>query len=193
MTIGLSVYAREILAILTTEKYAPAWAVVPLLVPASIFSSLYIFAPGLAIAKRTSTIAFINIAGATINTVLNLLFIPIWGIEGAALATLTSTIIVFGLYMVFSQRSYFVPHAWGRLVLAGLVTIVIVAVGGVYVSNSLVHLAIKAVLIVVAGGLYILLGLVTLTEFREIIVIVRSETVKRSRKFGKRVTPSPSE
>jgi O-antigen/teichoic acid export membrane protein len=191
VTIGLSLYSREILAILTTEQYASAWAVVPLLVPASIFSTLYIFAPGLAIAKKTSAIALINIAGATINTILNFLFIPVWGIEGAALATLTSTIIVFGCYMFFSQRSYSVPHSWGRLVAAGVITIGIVAAGNQMAESTVLNLVVKAALIVVAGGIYLVLGLVTPAEFKRILLIVRSETLKLMRRLSKQPPVQP--
>lgn len=183
LTIGLSLYAREILAIMTTPQYVPAWSVVPLLVPASIFSALYIFAPGLAIAKKTAAIAFINIMGATVNTALNFLMIPLIGIEGAALATLTSSVIVFCVYMYFSQRSYHVPHVWGRLLAASLITIVIVVFGGRIAGTSFIELGVKALLLVLAAGSFLFVGLITLQEVGRIIQTVRSEATKLIRKL----------
>ena len=80
-------FAREILVIVATPTFYPAAAVVPLLAPALLLSSMYVFAPGLAIAKRTGPIAAIHISSALLNTALNLTLIPLLGISGAALAT----------------------------------------------------------------------------------------------------------
>lgn len=123
----LSLFAQPIVRVLAPESYSAAASVVPILVLAVLFSSMYIFAPGLDIEKRTGMIAAINLSAALLNTALNFAFISIWGIEGAALATLVSFLCAFCLYMWFSQRLYPVPHEWGKLLPA--VVTVVVAVG----------------------------------------------------------------
>jgi O-antigen/teichoic acid export membrane protein len=118
MSLGLAMFADEIIAVFTTPEFYPGAIVVPILAPALILSGMYVLAPGLAIAKRTGSIALISIGGATLNTVLNLLLIPILGISGAALATLIGAASMFAAYMIISQRLYPVPHAWTPLALA---------------------------------------------------------------------------
>tara|TARA_Y100000588_G_C14267732_1_gene930769 strand:+ start:2975 stop:4432 length:1458 start_codon:yes stop_codon:yes gene_type:complete len=114
----LSVFAKEILVLITTPNYYSADKVVIFLVPAILLANMHIFAPGISIAKKTYLILVINILGAALNTLLNWLLIPVYGISGAALATLLGSLCVFCGYMVFSQRLYFVPHEWKRLAVA---------------------------------------------------------------------------
>lgn len=164
VAVGLSLFAREILIVVTTPDYYAAAVVVPLLAPALILSAMYVFAPGLGIAKRTGLQAVITIAGAVLNTGLNFLLIPVWGIVGAAAATLISAAIVFSAYMVTSQRLYFVPHQWRAIVVATLLAGVVCAIGAMVALPPLPALAVKALLalLVVAG--VVGLGLLNLTE-----------------------------
>jgi O-antigen/teichoic acid export membrane protein len=159
MTAFLSLFAREILALLTTPRYYAAWPVVPLLVPATILAAMYIFAPGLALAKKTGIFAAINIGGAVLNTALNQVFIRLWGIEGAALATLVSSGVVFALFMVFSQRNYPVPHHWSRLALGALATTVIIIIG-LPISSTLPGILMKVGLLIVNAALFLALRFV---------------------------------
>src|SRR5688500_2950455 len=126
---GLSIWAPEILRVFTTPDYYAAGAVVPLLTPAVLLANMYVFMPGLAIAKQTRTIGVITIAGAVLNTSLNLLLIPILDVRGAALATLLSATAIFVAYVRTSQRTYPVPHRWGPLLVAVAVYVPLVWVG----------------------------------------------------------------
>ena len=162
--LALSLFAPEILRVLTTPSYFGAAVVVPFLVPALILANLYVFMPGLGIAKQTAAFAVINVSGGLLNVVLNLLLIPALGIVGAALATLTSAACVFAAYAVSSQRIYPVPHRWGRLGLA------IAAVAAVYVGVAQVDvappgsIALKLAAMLVALGAIAALGLLRRTD-----------------------------
>ncbi len=166
LVIALSLFSREILLLLTTPDYAAAWSVVPLLVPATVLSSMYVFAPGLSIAKKTGIIAAINLAGAVLNTILNLSLIPPLGIEGAALATLLSTAAVFAAYMVFSQREYPAPHRWLPLLAGVVMTIAVVALGGQIGAPSLPAVALKLILLVGVGVLFLPADLLLADDLR---------------------------
>ncbi len=115
MFLGVSLFAKEILMILTIPAYYEAANIVVFLVPAILLSNMYIFAPGAAIEKKTHLILWINVAGAVLNILLNALLIPNFGISGAAVAKLTSYSLVFGAYMLYSQKLYYVPHDWKLL------------------------------------------------------------------------------
>jgi len=123
--VGLALFSTEILRIFTTPAYYPAWRVIPLLAAAILLSSMYIFAPGLWIAKRTKAIAAINIVVAFLNTALNFALIPLFGISGAALATLMSAAVWFCLLMTLSQKLYFVPHQWTKIAVSTAVALLL--------------------------------------------------------------------
>ena len=110
--LGLSLFASEILRTMTTQAYYGAATIIVYLVPALLLANMYIFAPGIGIAKRTQYLIWINIGGALLNGALNYALIPILGIIGAALATMLNYLAVFVCYMVLSQRLYYVPHKW---------------------------------------------------------------------------------
>jgi O-antigen/teichoic acid export membrane protein len=84
------------------------------------------FAPGLGLAKRTRTIAVLNVAAAVLNTALNFLLIPRLGLMGAAVATLIGSIFTAVAYVILGSRHYRVPHAWpGLLGAAGVGALVL--------------------------------------------------------------------
>ena len=118
LSLTLAMFADEIIRALTTPSFYGGSVVVPILAPALLLSGMYVLAPGLAISRRTGSIALISIGGAGLNTVLNLLLIPGLGIQGAALATLLGAAAMFGAYMIVSQTLYPVPHEWTSLALA---------------------------------------------------------------------------
>ena len=114
--LGLTLFSKEILWLLTTPSYYEASKVVIFLVPAILFSQMYMFAPGTGIAKKTFYIMWINVVAAIMNIGLNWLLIPKLGFQGAALATFCSHISVFAIKMSVSQRYYFIPFNWKPII-----------------------------------------------------------------------------
>ena len=166
MILGLALFAPELLALLATEDYASAARVVPLLALSTVLGGMYIFAPGLVIAKRTRTIAGINLVAAAINATLNFVLIPIIGLYGAAGSTLLATAVSFMLYMRFSQKLYPVPHDWGRLATAAAITAASAA-AGLLVNGSTLPYGMDVLvrmLIFVASVLLLLLQMIGWSE-----------------------------
>jgi len=126
---GLCLYSREVLSLLTGPDYRAAWSILPLLAAASLLANMYIFVPGLWIAKRTKAIAAINAGAALLNLALNFLLVPRWGTTGAAVAALLTGLCSFSGYLTGSQISYPVPHRRGRLLGGAVVGGVAAAVG----------------------------------------------------------------
>jgi len=164
----LSLFAKEIMQLITTSAYYSAATVVIYLVPAILLSNMYIFAPGIAIAKKTHLILYINVGGAVLNAAFNWLLIPQLGIAGAALATLLGYACVFAAYMSISQRLYFVPHQWRPLGLsvAG-VTALAFLIPPLNLSAS-ESIAVKALALMGACVLFIMAGLVQSSELRHV-------------------------
>ncbi|MGH1366140.1 MAG: oligosaccharide flippase family protein [Calditrichia bacterium] len=125
----LSLFGLEMLMLLTTPAYYGAAIVIPSLVVSTFLSQMYIFTPGLGIARKTGYLATINIAGGVINVILNWVLLQWLGILGAALATLFSYMLIFSINMYFSQKFYHVPHSPIILLRALLFATLLIAVG----------------------------------------------------------------
>jgi O-antigen/teichoic acid export membrane protein len=171
---GLSLFAPEFLRVFTTPAYVDGARVVPLLAPAVVLSGMYIFAPGLALAKRTGGMALITVAGALLNTGLNFLLVPRLGIVGAAAATFTSALAVFGMYMAASQRLYPVPHRWPRIAAAVLCAAAVMAVAPRLRLDPLAAVAAKAGLLALFAMLLVAARVVQAGEVRRAWHLVRA-------------------
>lgn len=119
MFLALSLFATPLVRILSAPAYQSAATVVPLLVVATLFANIYMFAPGLMIAKRTRTMAKVTLTAGVANLVLALALVPPLGIVGAGIATALSSAGWFVALMYASQRHYPVPHTFSRLLAAG--------------------------------------------------------------------------
>lgn len=171
---GVSLYAKELVGLLATPAYYGAASVVALLAAATLLSQTYMFAPGLSIANKTGTIGMISVAGAAMNTGLNVAFIPIWGIQGSAFANLASAAVVFTVYMAYSQKLYCVPHQWGKLGLSvALVSSVIVGCGFLPLTQR-AGIGIKAALILGVAAAFIRIGIVEVADVRQAICLLSS-------------------
>jgi len=171
--LGLALFARDILAIFTTPAYYGAATVIPLLAPAVLLAGMYIFAPGLAIEKRTTTIAAISISVAVVNTALNFSLIPILGIRGAALSTLLSASLGFALYMVLSQRLYHVPHRWRLLASAAVATVLAGVTCNLFSFGFWWDFLMRVAAIIAVGLLLLQLGLISSSDLRRGVEQVR--------------------
>lgn len=126
---ALALFSPEVIAVFSGAAYRAAQDVLPVLAVASLLTTLYIFAPGTFLEKRTGVVAAINIAAAGVNLALNLILIPALGIRGAALATCCAAAVAFSGFMVSSQRLYPVPHTWRKIGNAGGLALALVASG----------------------------------------------------------------
>jgi len=116
--LSITLFSKDILFLLTTPAYHEASELVIYLVPALLLSKMYIFSPGISIAKKTKLILLINICGAFLNFILNYILIPEFGITGGGIAKLLSCFAVFLAYVVIGQWYYPLPHNWSRIVAA---------------------------------------------------------------------------
>jgi O-antigen/teichoic acid export membrane protein len=123
---ALAVLAPTIVALAAPPSYKPAADVVPFLVLSYVLYGLYILmVTGMGVTKKTGPIALVAIVGALVNIGLNLLFLPRWGMQAAALATVGAYALMVGGAWFYSQKVYPVPYDWRRIAhitVAALVT-----------------------------------------------------------------------
>ena len=109
MFIGASVLvagAKIFTDILLADSYYASWHYVPVLVAATVFSSLVSFLGSVYFLEKKSTLSMLTaMLGALINVVLNFIMIPDHGAMGAAVATLVSYLAVF-VIRAYDTRHY---------------------------------------------------------------------------------------
>lgn len=111
--------------ILLNDSYYTAWTFMPVLLVATVFSSLVTFIGTIyTVKKRTAMSLVTAAAGAGLNIILNLILIPKMGAQGAGIATAISYFAVFVLRAIHSKT--FMPFdlkAW-KLALNTLIVLV---------------------------------------------------------------------
>lgn len=121
----LTLFSSNIMVLMTTTSYHKASSLMIILVPAVLLASMYIFSPGITIAKKTHYIMLISVSGGVLNVILNYILIPLIGIHGAGLSTLISYAVIFVLYTILGQRLYYIPHNWIRIFLITSITFIL--------------------------------------------------------------------
>lgn len=115
---GSIIFAKEMVILFTTEAFYSSHSLIAILVLVVFFSNMYIFAPGIGIAKKTKLTAMITIISAILNTILNYTLIPIFGLKGAAYASLISAIVAFFMYLLLAYKYYPIPYKTKELFLS---------------------------------------------------------------------------
>ena len=102
---GLTAFAKLCAILLFDDSYYTAWQYMPVLLLATVFSSLVTFMGSVYLVEKKSLNSFYtSLIGALVNLALNLLLIPFWGAQGAALATFACYLVVFVIRAVNTQR-----------------------------------------------------------------------------------------
>ena len=99
--------------------YWSGLSIVPIVMGAYFFNGLSVnFSAGVYIRKRTRYLPAITGSAALANIALNFALAPIWGIWGAAWATLGAYMVLAALMYRVSRRLYPLQYEWGRVALA---------------------------------------------------------------------------
>lgn len=102
----LIAFAKIFTKILVSDEFYPSWQYIPILSVATIFSSLVTFMGSVYLVEKKSVLSFVtSLIGAVINVALNLTLIPVWGANGAALATFACYFVVF-IIRAINARKY---------------------------------------------------------------------------------------
>lgn len=137
LSLGLSLYAQEIILWLSGPAYLPGAVLVDWLVPATLLSQMYVFFPGLALARRTMTQLSITVLSGFVALSLNLILIPTAQGQGAAISTLITAVLYLGVWARISQQSYRLPIRLGRIALAVFTYMVLLGAASIMKSFEL--------------------------------------------------------
>ncbi len=110
----LTVFAKVITTMLTTPEFYSAWTYMPILNMATTFACLSNFLGSVYMVEKRSLSTFFNIlVGAVLNVVLNFFLIPVYGAQGAAIATFVSYFVMFFIKMIHTRK--YVKIKWNFL------------------------------------------------------------------------------
>ncbi len=116
--LALSIFSKEIVELFSGSKsFLPAYEIVPIILFSYVFFGMSMISSlGMYLTSKTSYVAVITIVSAAVNIFLNFIFIPVYGILGAAVNTLIAFFILFVLSLATSNRYYNINFEGIRLV-----------------------------------------------------------------------------
>lgn len=132
----LSIFAPLILKIFTTSSYSGASSSVSFLAFSSIaIGSTYIAALPCGIAKKSTPLSVSIFLGAIINTILNFFLIPIFGKNGAAIATMvaysTSSIYLF----IIGNKLYPIPFHYRDAIVCYVISWALIGIDYIFLPS----------------------------------------------------------
>lgn len=121
---GYLLVCREILKIMGSEDYWIGEGIIPLIVVASYLQFLYSFPCNYEFFKgKTKMIAIGTGVAAVINIVINLFFVPQFGILATAASTVIAYLVLFLMHDIFARRLGDYDFSWG-FYLKGMIPVI---------------------------------------------------------------------
>lgn len=172
----LSLFSREVLMVFArSEEYYTAALFVPLLSLTFVFKGMqYLYSLSFHYVKKTHYNAVIVFGGVALNFLLNFILIPRYGIWGAAIATVISSLGLAAAFYLVSQAFYAVHYKVGTIggmlfLAVGVLTISL----RMQVASPYLSILIKLGLTILYGVLLFVLKIFSFSELKRLINVVR--------------------
>ena len=102
---GVIAFTKVAMKLLTSDEFYDSWKYVPLLSVAMVFTAFASFTGTVYTLNKKSVMSFLTaFIGASSNIILNLALIPTLGVQGAAIATVASYLLVFIVRCISVKR-----------------------------------------------------------------------------------------
>lgn len=137
--------------ILYANEFFVAWKYVPYLLVSVFFGALAGFFGGIfAAVKDSKTCAVSTVAGAAVNTILNIVLIPYYGINGAAVATLIAYYVSWVIRFHVSKKIIKMKYNNIRVHIVNLLLILQM----IYAVNESHMYIVQVIIIIITAVLY---------------------------------------
>lgn len=172
----LSLFSREVLMIFArNQAYFAASFFVPLLSLTFVFKGMqYLYSLAFHYVKKTRYNAAIVFGGVALNFLLNFILIPRYGIWGAAIATVISSVSLATAFYLFSQSFYAVRYKVGTI--GGMLVLAIAVLlfsFKMQVASPYLSILIKLGLALLYGVLLFVLRIFSFSELKRLMNVVR--------------------
>lgn len=176
--LALSLYAREILLLATSESFLDAERIIPLVVLANLFWGVfYMTNVGIQLKKKTVYVPIIIAITAVTNLGLNywLIQIPDFSLMGAGIASMISNMLMAVLAWRISLHYYSIQYEYWKLVkIGGLALAVFACSYFIDVENILISVLIKTLLLVIFFVLIHLVNLFSINEKKKLRELIQA-------------------
>jgi O-antigen/teichoic acid export membrane protein len=174
---ALSLFARDILRVFTTEAYYDASHVVGILAFNYVLIGLgYIAMTGPSIVKTTKPYAQATLLAMVIVVSLNLMFIPRFGKEGAALATFFGQSIAIIYLFYQSNKLYPIPYRFGKALGILIFSLILAFLGGTFsINNIYLSIAMKIMIILMFVPALFIFGIIKYEYLHRFLLSLRSK------------------
>ncbi|WP_055069586.1 lipopolysaccharide biosynthesis protein [Clostridium massiliamazoniense] len=137
--IVLIAFTKIVFKFLVKENFYVGYKAIPILYVASVFSAFSVFyGTGYQSANDTKGSFQTTILGAVLNITINIFAIPMWGIEGAAISTLVSYLVVWIVRIIQTKKYFSIKIS--KLELISLIIILLIFTVIYYVNNIVVEI-----------------------------------------------------
>lgn len=114
--LGISIFIKEIIIIMTPSEYSGATSVVAAItISYVLYGIANFFNLGMMVTYKTKSLAYIQIGVAIFNIIINFFFIQKWGVNGAVIATLLSFFLLAAISLIVSQSLYAIKIEYLRI------------------------------------------------------------------------------
>lgn len=172
---GLILLCQFITKILVSDAFYDSWQYVPILIIATTYSCIVNFLASVYMAEKKSVMSLLTASsGAVTNIVLNFVFIPIMGANGAALATVCAFLVVFVTRGLNTRKYIKIKY---KLPLMITETVILVAQ-----SALMLYFKEGILLYVIEAVLFAVMLLFNMKPIKELATLVIEKFLKRGKK-----------
>ena len=150
--------SKEIIVLLASEKYIAAAEIVPFIITGTIvYGSYYIVGAALLLENQTSFLALSTAFCSLVNLLLNIYFVPHFGIIGAAYTTCMSYLMLIIIIYIKSSKIIKINWPFKDIAIYSLWAGIVMILSIITLDNLVFCLLVKGVLSVCIYGALILL------------------------------------
>ncbi|MGN1202688.1 MAG: lipopolysaccharide biosynthesis protein [Eubacterium sp.] len=172
---ALILFCQLLTRILVAPSYFESWNYVPILIIATTYSCIVNFLASVYMAEKKSLMALLTASsGAVTNIVLNLIFIPKMGANGAALATVCAFLVVFATRGANTRKYIKIDFKLPLMIFETALLI----------TQSVLMLALKngVLLYVIESVIFAVMMLVNIKPITELVNLIVTRFLKKGKK-----------
>lgn len=170
----LSLFSKELILIFMNESFHASYTLVPIIVFAYLWNGLYIIPLNFLFLKmKTSWIFIGTLSGAVINVGINLIFVPLFGIEAAAWATFFAFLAQFLIIFSIANHFYKFEYEYKRIIMIISLTAILVVLSTFLIATNLLHSILIKSMFLLIFIIFISTKALTKQELNHIVSFIR--------------------
>ncbi|RAO99455.1 hypothetical protein PW5551_03825 [Petrotoga sp. 9PW.55.5.1] len=140
---------KPLMSVFVADAFYESWKYVPLLLVGTIFQAFSsFFGTNYTASKKTKGAFTTSVYGAIVNVGINLLLIPIWGIQAAAFSTMLAYLTMWFMRVFDTKKFVKIKIDWKSLIFS-IVLIGIQILGLYTITNTITFFIVETILILV--------------------------------------------